>query len=104
MCETVLQFFKSIHIARDIRDGKEFWNPLTKEYVFRDPDWDTEQEWEDRGVWDVCCLDKLKPTEDEPGMFGEWDYDLDGEEDIAIPEVALRIATEKGWLPVRLGV
>lgn len=100
MCETVLEFFKSIHVARDIRDGREYWNTLTKEYVFRDPEYDGEREWEMRGVRDVCCLTELVPC-DGDGMFGEWDYAASNDDDVSIPEVALRIVTEKGWVPVR---
>lgn len=33
MCETVGQFFQSIFVARDIREGAEWRNELTKERV-----------------------------------------------------------------------
>lgn len=88
MCETVAQYFKSIHIARNIRDGIEYRNTNTGECVFRDSQFDSEREWEMRGVWDVCCITKFSGDE----------YDPNNDEDIDIPEVALRIATEKGWV------
>ena len=99
MCETVEQYFDSIHIARNIRDGIEYVNKSAREYVFRDHQWDSENEWRERGVWDVCCLTKLVEC-DGDGMFGCLDYDMNHDDDVNIPEVALRIATEKGWVRV----
>lgn len=96
MCETVAQYFKSIHIARNIRDCVEYVNETTREYVFRDPDWDSEKEWRDRGVRDVCCLSKLVEC-DGDGMFGKLDYCMGNDDDVSIPEIALRIVTEDGW-------
>lgn len=90
MCETVLEYFKSIHVARDIRDGVEYRNEATGELVFRDAQFDSEAEWRLRGVWDVCCLTRL--TGDD-GL----EYDMGNDDDVSIPEIALRIVTEDGW-------
>lgn len=35
MCETVAQYFASIHVAVDIRDGAEWRNAITDELVAR---------------------------------------------------------------------
>lgn len=103
MCETVLEYFKSIHVARDIRDYVNWWNENTLEYVFRDEGWDSESEWTKRGVWDVCCLSRLvEGGDDGESMppFDAYSYDPDSDYDVSIPEIALRIATEDGWLRI----
>ena len=97
MVETVLQYFQSLHVARNIRDYVNYWNELTGEYVFRDEGFDTEEMWRDRGVWDVCCITMLdRPQEGWPENIIDL-YRSINDDDIAIPKVALRIATEKGW-------
>lgn len=35
MCETVAQYFESMHVAMDIRDGAKWRNMLTNERVAR---------------------------------------------------------------------
>jgi len=79
----VSQFFRSIFIRRQIWEGKEFVNDLTNQVVYKDPYWDSESEWEARGVRNVCCLGSCDHCSD--------DVDVD------IDEIALRIACEDDW-------
>ena len=100
MCETVLEYFKSIHVARDIRDYVNWWNERTLEYVFRDEDYDSEDEWRKRDTWDVCCISKLVDGEgdgESKPPFDRYGYSPSGDDDVSIPEIALRIVTEDGW-------
>lgn len=97
MCESVTDRFKSMFVASGLRNHDSWWNPLTKEYVFRDEQYDSEDEWRKREVWDVCCLSRLVRAEDGHGMFGEYDYCPSNDYDIDIKAVARRIATEPGW-------
>lgn len=80
----VSQFFRFLFVRKQINDGKEFVNRLTNELVFRDEQFDTEHEWEMRGVHNVCCLTK-------------YPYDSSNDEDVDIDFIAKRIATEEGW-------
>lgn len=80
---TVSQFFRFLHVRRQILDGYEFVNKLTDELIYKDPYWDTEEEWAARGVHNVCCLGSRHHC-------GE-------DRDEPIDYMAWRIATERGW-------
>jgi len=84
-------------IADGIRHGEEWWNPLTDEYVFRDHQYDSEDEWRWRGVWDVCCLTKLGEPDDSdlPSPLNR--YDPNNDTDVQIEDIARRIEREPGW-------
>ena len=90
----VMGLFRAPRVERDIRGGVEFVNVLTGEYVFMDPEYDSEDAWAERGVWDVCCITKLvhKLVEDRFGMYAP-----SNDVDVDISEVSMRIATEPGW-------
>lgn len=97
MCETVLEYFRSIHVARDIRDGASYWNPMTGEEIYYDKDYDEPPATLERGCSKYTfCISQLGGDEgmtfEERLAMGWVDDDIDRE------EAALRIVTEKGWV------
>ena len=90
----IAKLLSSAKIARNIRNYVEYVNRLTGECVFRDVDFDSEDAWTDRGVWDVCCITKL--------VDGE--YNPSNDDDVSIRDVAFRIATEDGWEEYRMAM
>lgn len=83
-------------IEADVRGGVEFWNPQTREYVFRDEQFDTESEWDERGVHDVCCITRLCDIVGVPHPYDS--YEPSNDDNIDIREVSARIAAEPGWV------
>lgn len=80
---TVSQFFRYLHIRKQILDGHEFVNKYTDELIYKDPYFDSEEEWAARGVSDVCCLGNR--------------HHFNDDRDEPIDDMAMRIATEIGW-------
>ena len=97
MCETVLEYFKAIHVASDIRDGASYWNPKTGEEIYYDKDYDEPPATLERGCGKYTfCISQLGGNESmtyEERFEASWcDTDIDRE------EAALRIVTEEGWV------
>lgn len=94
----IVTIFRYPRVERDIRNFVNYWNPGTWEYVFRDEDYDSEEAWADRDTWDVCCITKLGDDGDVAVPHPYDMYKCDNDADVDIREIALRIATEPGWV------
>ena len=87
-------------VRRSIETDTDYWNWITGEYIFHDPDFDEPPVREDSSTFGISQLDMdaiIHAGTNDIVLNG---YDSTMDDDIDRDEAAERIATEPGWHPV----
>lgn len=87
-------------VRRSIETDTDYWNWITGEYIFHDPDFDEPPVREDSSTFGISQLDMESIVRARDNDIVGNGYQSVYDDDIDRDEAAERIATEPGWHPV----
>lgn len=84
-------------IYQNLINDRYYWNSLTNEVMYYDPEWDEEPLRSERVDFPTFCIAEVNPTLATIGTTNIWDIVTD-DNDILRSEAVMRIANEDGWV------